>query len=302
MVFGDEEIMPRRKGSGMKDMYGVNSDQKRRMRQEERKRQYAAELQAQIAERERVKREEKARDRQTEQKRAILRRRHLTTCATAGTITAAGPDSGTCASEPTASTQTRTRRISIISIINSSSSDNPSRTDDPGRPVRIPTIRRIRINRFRTTTAVTTTAHPVHPPPRGHGVPHDDGGAGLPGMGGVPPPRGGGPDELARQQRAAVARKKAEYQAALQQQIREKAERKEREKRETAQREAREEAEAASYNPWGRGGGERRCGTTRVTSPPICVTCDRTTRSARWRPSRGRTRSINTVITAVTVR
>ena len=25
MVFGDEEIMPRRKGSGMKDMYGVNS-------------------------------------------------------------------------------------------------------------------------------------------------------------------------------------------------------------------------------------------------------------------------------------
>ena len=74
-------------------------------------------------------------------------------------------------------------------------------------------------------------------------------------MGGVPPPRGGGPDELARQQRAAVARKKAEYQAALQQQIREKAERKEREKRETAQREAREEAEAASYNPWGRGGG-----------------------------------------------
>ena len=66
MVFGDEEIQPRRKGSGMKDMYGVNSDQKRRMRQEERKRQYASELQAQIAERERKKREDKARDRAAE--------------------------------------------------------------------------------------------------------------------------------------------------------------------------------------------------------------------------------------------
>ena len=52
----------------MKDMYGVNSDQKRRMRQEERKRQYAAELQAQIADQRAEGATVRPRDRQAEQK------------------------------------------------------------------------------------------------------------------------------------------------------------------------------------------------------------------------------------------
>ena len=52
-----------------------------------------------------------------------------------------------------------------------------------------------------------------------------------------------------------MAKKKLEYQRALEDQIREKAERKEREKRAKQERELREEREAANYNPWGKGGG-----------------------------------------------
>lgn len=240
MVFGDEEIMPRRKGSGMKDMYGVNSDQKRRMRQEERKRQYAAELQAQIAERERVKREEKARDRQTEQNAQsfgdaiydMRDGRHDYRGGPGQWDMRLGANRQQRQPHQAHHPQQRQPGARLYS------DDTPH----PHQPIPY-------------NDGGYDDSAPPDPPPRGHGVPYDDGGVGLPGMGGVPPPRGGGPDELARQQRAAVARKKAEYQAALQQQIREKAERKEREKREIAQREAREEAEAASYNPWGRGGG-----------------------------------------------
>ena len=240
MVFGDEEIMPRRKGSGMKDMYGVNSDQKRRMRQEERKRQYAAELQAQIAERERVKREEKARDRQTEQNAQsfgdaiydMRDGRHDYRGGPGQWDMRLGANRQQRQPHQAHHPQQRQPGAQLYS------DDTPH----PHQPIPY-------------NDGGYDDSAPPDPPPRGHGVPYDDGGVGLPGMGGVPPPRGGGPDELARQQRAAVARKKAEYQAALQQQIREKAERKEREKREIAQREAREEAEAASYNPWGRGGG-----------------------------------------------
>ena len=240
MVFGDEEIMPRRKGSGMKDMYGVNSDQKRRMRQEERKRQYAAELQAQIAERERVKREEKARDRQTEQNAQsfgdaiydMRDGRHDYRGGPGQWDMRLGANRQQRQPHQAHHPQQRQPGAQLYS------DDTPH----PHQPIPY-------------NDGGYDDSAPHDPPPRGRGVPYDDGGVGLPGMGGVPPPRGGGPDELARQQRAAVARKKAEYQAALQQQIREKAERKEREKREIAQREAREEAEAASYNPWGRGGG-----------------------------------------------
>ena len=61
--------------------------------------------------------------------------------------------------------------------------------------------------------------------------------------------------EVNQEQYEAMAKKKQEYQRALEDQIREKAERKAREKREKEERELKEEREAANYNPWGKGGG-----------------------------------------------
>ena len=234
MVFGDEEIQPRRKGSGMKDMYGVNSDQKRRMRQEERKRQYASELQAQIAERERKKREDKARDRAAEHN--------------AQAFGDAIYDMRDGRHDGRGGPGQWDMRRGQSNFNNNNAQPPPPQQQRQNMQQHYPSMDDVE----------EETPMPHRP------IPYDDdggynqrgppqqqqqgGGVGLPGM-------GGGPDALAQQQRAAVARKKAEYQAALQQQIREKAERKEREKREISQREMREEREAANYNPWGRGGG-----------------------------------------------
>ena len=253
LQFG-EEVQPRPFGhGGMANMYGgADAEQQRRHKMENRKKEYAAELERQIAEKQRRKQAEKSANRR--QANQAVGMGNLIRDMRDGLRDGVGDG------------------MNMYGAVNAyqdvpygGRGSHPNQDGDAGAGPYGDDERGGDQGGFDANERMAPRQQQQgrqppqqpqqQPPPRQH-----QGGAWNPGpqnnqghwMHGIANVQG---REVSQEQYDAAARKKAEYQRALEEQIREKAERKAREKRAQEERELREEREAAEYNPWGKAGG-----------------------------------------------